>query len=98
MALDLLGLGEMSREEKMRKVEHQNFIYSYLVDDSYKMVQDHDPGSKEFEDLEQPPHPNNNRLIRRLEKNTEWGLGGEVLRRRRNSFKKDRIPTPQEVS
>jgi hypothetical protein len=98
MALDLLGLGELSRDEKMRKVEHQNYIYSYLVDDSYKMIQDNDPNSKEFEELDHDVNPHNNRLIKKLDRGAEWGLGGEILKRTKSSFKKDKIPTPFEVS
>ena len=95
-ALDLLGISEFSKEEKMKKV-HSNFLYSYLVDDSYKVTQDNNPSAKEFEDLGNQSFPNNNRLVKRLDREAEWGLGGEVLKRKKNYFSKGRVPTPHEV-
>ena len=97
MALDLLNMGEFSKEEKMRKIEHQNFIYSYLVNDSYKMVQDNDPNTKEYEELDNEINPHNNRLIKKLDKGAQWGLGGEILKRKKSFFKKEKVPTPYEV-
>ena len=97
-AMKLLNLGEFSKEEKMRKIEHQNFIYSYLVDDSYKLVQDNDPGTKEFEELDNHINPHNNRLVKRLDRSTEWGLGGEILKRKKNHFTPKKIPSPHEVT
>lgn len=98
MALDLLGISEFSQEEKMRKMEHSNFIYSYLMDDSYKNIQDNNPGNKEFEELDNEYVPNNNRLVKRMDRESQWGLGGEVLKRRKNYFDKSKIPTPHEVN
>ena len=39
----------------------------------------------------------NKKLVQRPKKETLWGLGGELLRRKENFFEFDRIPTPEEI-
>ena len=39
----------------------------------------------------------NQKLVQRPKKETLWGLGGELLRRKENFFQLERIPTPEEV-
>ena len=96
-AMKLLKLGEFSREEQMANVERQNFIHSYLVDQSHKVDQSSNIANLEQEDLYQESYPHNNRLVKRLDRFSQWGLGGEILKRKTNYFNQNKVPTTHEV-
>jgi ribosomal silencing factor RsfS len=93
-ALDLIGLGEVSTAERMKELESKEFLHSYLMSGG---VREPTNTNRDQEQFYKEEHTNNNRLSTKLDKFSKWGLGGEILKRRENKFKKGEVPLPEEI-
>lgn len=78
-----------------QQLKDSKFIHDYLLDDSYKHQED--ANTSKTEELKTEHYRNNNRLAKSIEKDSHWGLGGELLKRKVGTFEQGRFPEPEEI-